>query len=213
MNTNQAGYTYLDYLMHSHDELYHYGVKGMKWGVRRYQNRDGTRTELGKKKDLYRRRKAAYDRTAMSVQKILNKMSDDDIKMLSMRSKDDYLNRDQARYLAKRILVNDEEGNPVSFVDLLEDTNGNDKSPLLTVSVGTKRGDKYRRKGYAKRAVRKAIDWYDKNSEKYDYSGINWGAKKENRASQKLAETSGFSRIDRPNWSDEWEYYYYDRKR
>lgn len=32
------------------NELYHWGVKGMKWGVRRYQNKDGTLTEAGQKR-------------------------------------------------------------------------------------------------------------------------------------------------------------------
>lgn len=32
------------------NELTHYGVKGMKWGVRRYQNKDGTLTAKGKKR-------------------------------------------------------------------------------------------------------------------------------------------------------------------
>ena len=31
------------------NELYHYGIKGQRWGVRRYQNQDGTLTATGKK--------------------------------------------------------------------------------------------------------------------------------------------------------------------
>jgi len=43
-------------------ELYHSGIKGMKWGVRRYQNKDGTLTAAGKK-----RRATNYTEEAKSM--------------------------------------------------------------------------------------------------------------------------------------------------
>lgn len=39
-----------NYILTSNGELYHAGVKGMKWGVRRYQKKDGSLTSAGKKR-------------------------------------------------------------------------------------------------------------------------------------------------------------------
>lgn len=52
----------------STDEIYHHGVKGMRWGVRRYENPDGTLTEKGKKrygtKENYEKKRAKRKKIA-----------------------------------------------------------------------------------------------------------------------------------------------------
>lgn len=67
----------------SSDELYHFGMLGMKWGIRRFQNEDGTYTELGKQ----RRRKEDYSSKRALQLKSPSEMTDDELRKVTNRMK------------------------------------------------------------------------------------------------------------------------------
>lgn len=71
----------------TNSELYHFGIKGQKWGVRRYQNEDGTRTSLGKE-----RRKSGFSR-AVSKKKNDYKAYQRRVKKIGKMSDEEIVNR------------------------------------------------------------------------------------------------------------------------
>ena len=182
------------------DELYHHGIKGQKWGIRRYQNPDGTLTPLGRA--VYRARKAY--RTKSDVDDIIDSMNETDREKV-LAGSDAYLSVEQGEHVVKRVLQKDGDV-PISFFDLLED-----EDFTLQVALGTRSGDSYRGKGYASKVAQKGLNYIKKNKNRLPYKRIVWGVMKDNIGSIKIAKKNGFE-IDPNSYSKDgkWVNYIYD---
>ena len=78
--------------------LCHHGIKGQKWGVRRYQNKDGSLTKAGKERLTYRNNIIRNDPYSDDVNKIVNSLSDKEKKLLGASLNEDWRIKDSEHY-------------------------------------------------------------------------------------------------------------------
>lgn len=76
------------------DQLYHWGIMGMKWGVRRFQNEDGTRTAAGKRREAEQEKSEDYVKTRESRKKGSAGLSNEELRRINerLRLEADYKN-------------------------------------------------------------------------------------------------------------------------
>lgn len=174
----------------------------MKWGVRRYQNKDGSLTTEGKKRYTGARVYRYVDRTTKDVQDIADSLSDKERRLLGGTPGTDYLKPNEIETVAKRFIKR-VDNVPVAFLDIYYQ--GDRRGEMV---IGTRNEAKYRRKGYASELVVKAKEWLEtpQAKEVMDIDVLEWNAYRENQASINLAERHGFEKFSegRTWWSGEY---------
>ncbi len=107
-------------------ELYHFGILGMKWGVRRYQKRDGTLTKAGKERYDKLERKTAQIKSNINIRNGDTTVLKKGTTLLRVTSQKESVD-DRVKYAT----LKDETGDYGNYADsFVWDYNNGDKSKL-----------------------------------------------------------------------------------
>lgn len=159
------------------DELCHYGIRGMRWGIRRYQNPDGTLTEAGRKRvsklhdsnsRLTERRDKLTKRMEFQTRKYANSISKANQKAAELRVKEYGLfttkaKADKLEYKASKLEARaaqkamkiDRTKARIAKIDVLVSKNNRKISELNSAEIS-------KGKDYAEKMT-KAYDYFAKN--------------------------------------------------
>lgn len=187
------------------DYLEHHGVKGQKWGVRRYQNSDGNLTAEGRQRQLESRNVSRNKPYTDDVNDIVRTLSKKERDFLGAADNEDWIDKKYERDTLvnkAKTFVSKEGDTPVSFVEIWTDGGRTGQ-----ISLATRNDPKYRGKGYASKNVEQAIKWADRYGNK-SIDELEWIADRKNTASVYLGKKYGFVEDDPNkhghNWKDDW---------
>ena len=183
------------------DESYlsHHGILGQKWGVRRYQNKDGSLTAEGRNRRYYRDRTKRELKNVNDVNKVVDSLSDNEKRLLGMR-------KDETKWISDEDAIGKSSDIIKTFIQRHGDT------PVSMIEIwdlGDGKGDiaiatnpNYRGQGYTSKNIADMTNWFN-SARNTKIKDLQWNNLKENKVSGQIAEKHGFGELET---DDLWEY-------